>query len=239
MNIARRLVTGAAIAVLAGAGFPARAEVSAQTDATGTYLRTVVSSNASAKSFKIWSVNRLRFGNWPLNPYGDASGDLWPVIAESPVSQRWPWVVWSHFNGVDFDLVWSRWTGKGWMTITSVDAAPDSRDALDPRVSFDVTGRPHMAWVSSGTTGPDHVYLSVFLASRWMAPFLVSDPSEDALNPEIVVDPDGAIEVSYDTPAGHMTRTVRFVHPSTITDDITPFNTFTITKITMSPLLHR
>jgi len=235
MSIARRLLTGAGIVVLATAGQAARAEVSAQTDATGTYLRTVVFSNTSARNFRIWSVTRLRFGSWPLNPSGDASGDLWPVISESPVGQRWPWVVWSHFNGRDFDLVWSRWTGSGWMAISNVDSAPDGRDALDPKVNFDVSGRPHMAWVSSGVSGADHVYLSVFLASRWMTPFLVSDPTEDATNPEIGVETDGAITVSYDTPTGHVMRTVSFLHPATITDDITPFNACTITKITMVP----
>ena len=237
MNTARKLLIGAALATLAAA-LPARAEVSAQTDATGTYLRTVIYSNASAKNFRIWTVSRIRIGYWPLNPSGDLTGDLWPTIAESPDLLRWPWVVWSHFDGQQFDLVWSRWTGTGWMPTSNVVSTGSGRDDLNPRVSFDTSGRPHMTWVSSGDDGPDHVYLSVFLATRWMAPFLVSDPSEDAQNPDIVVQPDGTIVVSYDTPAGHVTRTVRFVHPSTITDDITPFSTVTVTSTSTTPSLH-
>jgi hypothetical protein len=237
MNTARKFLTGAALAALA-ACLPARAEVSAQTDTGGNYLRTVIYSNASAKNFRIWTVSRLRLGYWPLNPSGDLSGDLWPTIAEGPLNQRWPWVVWSHFDGQTFDLVFSRWTGTGWMVTSNVAASASGRDELDPRVSFDMTGRPHLVWVSSGVAGPDHVYLSVFLSTRWMAPFLVSNPLEDAQNPDIVVQPDGTIVVSYDTPAGHVTRTVRFLHPLTITDDITPFSTVSVTSTTTTPSLH-
>jgi hypothetical protein len=226
---------GAALAALA-ACLPARAEVSAQTDAVATYIRTVIFSNASAKNFRIWTVSRVRFGYFPLNPNGDLTGDLWPTIAENPGNQRWPWVFWSHFDGQTFDLVWSRWNGTGWMATSNVAAAA-GRDELDPRVSFDGHGRPHLAWVSSGVAGPDHVYLSVFLATRWMMPFQVSDPNEDAQNPDVVVQPDGTIVVTYDTPAGHVTRTVRFVHPLTITDDITPFSTVSVTSSTTIPAL--
>ena len=212
---------------------PVRAEVSAETDPTGVYLRTVVFANASVKNVKIWTVSRLKVGFTPLNPQGDATGDLWPFIAEDPFGDRLPWVVWSRFNGHDFDLVWSRWTGASWSGIASVETG-NSDDGLSPNVSFDVTGRPHLVWLSAGE-GPKAVYLSIFLTTRWMLPFRVSDPWEDATNPTVVVSADGTIRVSYTTASGEVDRWIRFFHPSTITDDITPFSSLAITDTSVSP----
>lgn len=228
-RIAAGLLAGSLLAAV-----PARAEVSAETDGAGSYMRMAVFINASVKNVRIWSAAHARTGYWPLNPAGDLSGDLFPYVAENPVNQRWPWVVWSHFNGADFDLAFSQWTGSGWSPIAPVELGVDTADALDPRVSFDVAGRPHLVWDAT-RGGPSQVYLSIFLSTRWMTPFLVSDPGEDASTPSVVVQTDGTIQVTYDTPGGTVTKTIRFLHPSTITDDITPFNSLTVTMSTSLP----
>ena len=228
-----RLTAALALTALA-ATLPVRAEVSAETDATGTYIRTVVFANASLKHSKIWSVNRLRTGFTPLNPSGDDTGDLWPFIAENPINGRLPWVVWSHFDGSDFELVWSRWTDAGWSAISPVASPGDPEDALAPMVSFDPTGRPHLVWLSAGD-GPKSVFLSIFLTTRWMIPFRVSDPGEDATDPVVAVLSDGTIEVGYATPIGEITKMIRFDHPRTITDDITPFSSLTVTSTSTAP----
>jgi len=234
MNSARKLAA-AAIGILVCA-LPARGEVSAETDLSGKYIRTMVSANASVKNLRIWTVGRTRPTYWPLNPAGDVTGDLWPYIAESPTQDRWPWVAWSRFNGRDYDLVWSRWTAQGWTPVADVEAASPSADALEASMAFDPEGRPLLVWLTRGDDGRGHVDLSLFLNSRWMSPFRVSDWNEDALNPSIVVRSDGTIEVSYDTPRGRVTRTIKFARPSTITDDITPFGTLTVSETKVGPL---
>jgi hypothetical protein len=233
MKTVRRFLSGV-VAGLLLAACPARAEVSSETDAAGTYLRTAVFTNASVRNLRIWAVTRAKTGFWPLNAAGDLTGDLLPYIAENPVNQRWPWVVWSHYNGADFDLVWSTWTGARWSAIAPVEYDGDTGDALDPRVAFDVTGRPHLVWDASNG-GPRRVYLSIYLATRWMAPFLVSDLGEDGSAPSVTVQQDGTIQVTYDTPRGAVTKTIRFLHPATITDDITPFNSLTVTMSSIFP----
>jgi|SoiMethySBSTD1v2_1073268.scaffolds.fasta_scaffold19309_2 hypothetical protein len=229
MSIARRLF---ALAIVAGcsAGI-LRAEVSAETDLFGNYIRTVVTSTSSVslnKSLRVWSVARIRPTYWPLNPNGDFIGDLWPNIAENPVQSRWPWVTWSRFNGSDYDLAWSRWTGRGWSPLATVEMAPGDDDALDSAIAFDQVGRPYLVWVSKPRTGAAQVNVSMFLSTRWMAPFRVSDTFENATDPTITILPDGNIVVMYETAVGQVTREIRVTRPWTITDDITPFGTLSI-----------
>lgn len=217
------------VAALVLTQMPARAEVAAETDIEGRYVRTVVFSNASVRNLKIWSVQREKIGYYPLNPSGDDNGDLWPLIADQPVGEFKPWVVWSRFNGADFDLAWSTFRKGSWRDVTWVEDAPSSLgDDLDPAIAFDGEGRPHLVWWrNEGGTG--RVYLSLFLVSRWMPAFLVSDQTVDSVQPDIEVRPDGTIEISYDTPAGRITRVVKFARPATITDDVTPFGRMTVT----------
>src|SRR5262245_42662406 len=105
MSTARKLI---ALAIVVGCTCAVKAEVSAETDVFGNYVRTVVSSTStlSKTTLRVWSVSRVRPTYWPLNPTGDFIGDLWPYIAENPVQARWPWVAWSRFNGTDYDLTY-------------------------------------------------------------------------------------------------------------------------------------
>ncbi|HJQ99313.1 MAG TPA: sialidase family protein, partial [Candidatus Polarisedimenticolaceae bacterium] len=162
------------------------------------------------------------------NPTGDFTGDLWPNIAESPLQAHWPWVTWSKFNGADYDLVWSRWTGRGWTPVVTVEGSPGTDDALDSSIAFDQVGRPYLVWVSKPRNGVSRVNVSMFLSTRWMGAFAVSDAFENATDPTISLTPDGNIVVTYETEAGPVTRQIRVTRPWTITDDITPFGTLSI-----------
>jgi len=227
----RRSAIAVGLLCLLGAGSSIRAEISAQLDGSGNYVRTVVFANASVHNLKIWTVTRTKIGFTPLNPQGDAAGDMWPFILETPTVQRWPWAVWSHFNGHDFDLVYSRWTGTGWQPTTSVETAPGAGDAITPRLAYDTTARPHLVWLQTTPDGNSTVMLSVFLATRWMVPFAVSSPDEAPTSPDLTVLPDGTIEITYDTALGKVTKEVRFLRPFTITDDITPFNAMWVSSM--------
>jgi len=232
MNTSRRLLVGA---VLLGTALvtPVRAEVSAVTDVFGQYVRTVIYANASIRTPRIWHVSRPRIGFIPLNPHGDAAGDLLPVIAENTAQHGWPWAVWSHFNGREYNLVWSRWLGGSWSPVAPIEAVPAVGDAVDPFLAFGGDGRAYAVWLSRGT-GPAEVKLSIFLATQWMAPYVVSDVGEDAADPSIALLPDGQMQVSYDTPTAHVTKIVAFARPMTITDDLTPFSNVTTSATSSS-----
>lgn len=221
MSASRRWFVSA-VAGLAVCVAPVRAEVSAVTDAAGSYVRTVIYASASPRNPRIWSASRPRAGFTPLNVRGDLFGDSFPVVGENPTGQRWPWIVWSHFDGTDSQLVWSRWTGGAWSPIAPVEPAPAPGDALDPAIAFSADGRPYLAWLSE-SGGRTSVEMSVYLATQWAPAFRVSEPGQDATNPKIAVLADGGIQVEYDTAEVHVTKIIRFARPLSITDDTTPF----------------
>ncbi len=222
MNKRPSIAAVASLAVGLAALGTVRAEVSAETDLFGNYLRTTVYSNASTKNVRVWTVLRFRRLVHPLNTQGDLLRDSWPTIAENPADHRWPWVIWSRFNGSDHDLVWSRWLGNGWSRIGWVESQPAPGDDLDPSLSFDVNGRPHMVWWRN-EGGIGRVYLSRFQGTEWMAALPVSDASVDSRYPTVTVLSDGTIQVDYETPQGHATALLVLEEsPWTITDDLDP-----------------
>jgi hypothetical protein len=185
---------------------------------------TRILSGASPE--RVWAPVGRVAGRNALNTEGDHLGDLWPVIGESSVAPHHSWVVWSRLRGGQYDLAWSRWTGARWQSVHWLDGKPHQRlrsDSLDPDLAFDVGGRPYAAWWrDDGVRG--RVYLSVFLETQWMPPFLVSDPAQDGRHPTIEILRKGEISVSYETPDGVETQIVLFDEPVTITDDINPLD---------------
>jgi hypothetical protein len=224
--VARTSALAAAVAlVVCIGGSPLQAEVAAEVDPMGSYLRTVVFTNASVNNPKIWSTHRNRPSFVALNPDGDSNGDLFPVIVEDAARFNSPWVAWSRFNGEDYDLAWSRWN-DGWSEIRPVVSAFGSAgDDLDPTLSLDASGRPFLAWWRN-EQGVGRVYVSVFLSSRWSDPRAVSDAGVDSRYPKLSVD-GSLIAVSYTTASGAEERfTVFAPGPDSINDDLNPFETF-------------
>ncbi len=216
-------VWGSCLLVLGLGLFPeAGAEVAVRTDRFGDYVATQVIAKVSRGELTIWGQNgRFSRRHYLLNPDGDRNGDLWPLVVESNHSPHYPWVVWSRLNGEDYDLAWSRWTGKGWSAIGWVEGDATSGDDLDPDVSFDATGRAYMVW-SREENGVTRIYLSVYLVNRWMTGFLVSDSAQDSRYPTIVNHEGETLEVEYRTNQGTVRQIVAFSRPVTITDDINP-----------------
>ena len=208
---------------------PARAEVSAEVDAFGNYVRTVVVTAGSARRTKIWSPFRSRSTRLMLNSSGDATGDGWPAIVESPLDRK-PWVVWSHNDGTDFDLAWSRFDGRAWQTIAPLLPLDSTDPDLEPVLAFDDAGRAYVTWWRN-RGGRGQVYVSLFLTTRWMIPLPVSDGGENARSPVLTVLPDRRIQVTYVTAAGTVTKLVTPNAGATITDDINPFGTFSVTTV--------
>lgn len=222
MSTRRSLVAAAGLALAMVLVPASRAEVAAETDAYGNYVRTTILTQSSVRQFRIWRVVRRHMGGvYALNPEGDRAGDQYPAIAESPTDRNHPWAVWSRFNGSDFDLAWSRWLPGGWAPIRRVDDSLVPGDDLGPRMVFDGGGRPYLTWWrEEGGTG--RVYLSCFLVTSWMPALLVSDPGVDSRNPRLGVQDDGSVLIEYDAPDGPEARVVTLVLPATITDDLNP-----------------
>jgi hypothetical protein len=202
----------AAVALVTVAWSPGpRAEVAAETDSVGNYIRTAVFASASVKKLKIWCVQRPRALYYPLNPEGDLNGDLWPSISENPFDSNHSWVTWSRYTGAGYDLAWSRWMPGGWAPTEWVeDPQPASAgDDLDPNATFNSQGRPYLVWWRN-EGGIGTVYLSLFLVTRWMPGFPVSDVGVDSRLPTVTMLDDSRARVEYDTPGGHVVRIVLF-----------------------------
>ena len=121
----RTFIIGLALIALS-VGLPSFGEVSARLDEDGNYVGMSFRFGTQAR---IWSSPAPTLTRRPLNANGDILGDLAPTIVESPLSGRWPVAVWAHPNGPDYDLVFSRWTGRSWtpMAFSSNGNASASR----------------------------------------------------------------------------------------------------------------
>lgn len=225
----RSIALAIASVVLLGPVTQAVAEVAAETDAFGNYLKMSLFATASMKKLRIWTVLHQKFPYFPLNPEGDLNGDQWPVIAENPRDRNRPWVIWSRFNGFEYDLAWARWQPGGWTPIAWLEQSPTPGDDLGPYLALDRDGRPHVTWWRN-EYGVGRVYLSIFLATQWMFPYPVSDEGVDSQDPTITVLDECRIQIDYDTPGGRVTRIVHFARPATITDDINPFNRLSVSE---------
>jgi hypothetical protein len=224
----RRVLTLAVFVVAFLATDPGiQAEVSAEVGDDGGYRRTILLANSSEKNLKIWAVTREKPRLEPLNPQGDDLGDLWPIIEEDPLNGNHPWVVWSRSAGDQYDLGWSRWTDAGWAAVQWVERYPSLENDLDPHLALDLNdgARPYVVWWREGADGGT-VYLSVFLSTRWMAPYRVSDGGVDSRYPTVSISEEGSIEVTFTTDEGEVTRHIVFHKPDTIHDDLDPIGSF-------------
>jgi hypothetical protein len=139
---------------------------------------------------------------------------------DSPEAPNHPWAAWSRFDGERYNLVWARWTERGWSDIHRVARAPG--DHLDPDLAFESTGRPYVVWWARDESGSGTVYISVFLINRWMEPFRISRDIVDARYPTLAIEEDGRVRVDYFTPQGRVSHFLSIAFPVTITDDINP-----------------
>lgn len=220
----RRVVITGVCLIASGAALDALAEVSVRNGRDGNYVGTRVIAPELQSTRSLWSVRGKAQPGLTLNPMGDRNGDLWPTIAESTLAPHYPWVVWSRFNGTDYDLAWSRWTGSAWSSIQTVEPQTENklpRHDLDPAVAFDAQGRPYLVWWRDDPQGGT-VLLSVFVGDTWRHAFAVSAAGVDGRYPTISVVAPGLLDVHYQTPAGTVRQFVAFQDPVTITDDINP-----------------
>ncbi len=171
----------------------------------------------------IWSgPGQVSENDRVLNPRGDANGDLWPTVVESPIAPNYPWVVWSRFNGTGYDLAWSRFQNDNWRPITWLQAETSAGDDLDPDMAFDHKGVPYLAWWRDNN-GTGEVYISVYLNNNWLRAVRITPIHLDSRNPTVRVNVGGKLMIEYQTPLGLMMQAAFLHQPNTITDDINPY----------------
>jgi hypothetical protein len=204
-----------------------RAEVSAEVDPHGNVIRMLVLTRVAVGHTLIWTVGPVQDGHEPLNPLGDFNHDLWPVYVQDPQNGNKPWVVWSRFNGVGYDLAWSTWDQSGWKDIQWLQELPTTGNDVDPDLALNDSGRPYVAWWSD-EGGFGKVYFSLFLETRWMTQFQISADGVDSRYPEMTINEDGSVTIGFETPNGQEFRTILFNDGVGIVDDAEPTNTFTV-----------
>lgn len=203
------------------------AEVAVRLSRHGEYVTTLIVPMGDEENPQVWTPRsqRLIRRGQALNPYGDDFGDGWPVVAEEPTAERFPWVVWSRLDGGELDLAYSRWDERGWSPVNWVSIHAPGGDDVDPQIGFDGEARPYLTWWTF-ENGKGKVYVSVFLENDWMAPFLVSDTQVDSRYPMIEITRSSSgvntARIAYNTPDGSVRQDVVFSLPVTITDDINP-----------------
>ncbi len=214
------------------------AEVRVRTGLDGEYLTTMVVPGGPPWRQGVWggrSRMGLRHGSTVLNPAGDRLGDLIPTVGEGSQAPHHPWVVWSRFNGSDYDLVYSSWT-YAWSRILRVTPESLRGDDLDPSLAFSSAGQPLIAWWNRDVEdGHGTVYFSMFVETGWLEPLQISDDSIGGQHPSIGIE-DGTIVIRYDSDDGSLRISYQFLllDPTTITDDIDPQGSLTQTALDAS-----
>jgi hypothetical protein len=216
---ARTFTWCAALLGLGLAAIPdARGEVSAKLDANGQYAGMVIRYSLASKP-RIWAgINTA--SRRPVNPTGDSLGDLAPTVVENPANHNWPMVVWSHPNGPDYDLIFSKWTNGGWSPAMFVQA-DNSTNEIEPRLEFSPTGRAFMIWRSNNGS-ESSIFFSMFLETHWLVPIRASNIEEIATNGNLWVESDLLVHITYETSSGPQTHVISIPQGDTITDDIDP-----------------
>ncbi len=175
----------------------ALAEVSVVNDGKGNYIKTLLLFKDSNGYKHFWEPVRNGIASYlMLNREGDLIGDGKPFIAEHPFDKL-PWVVWSHFNGQDHDIVWSRWDGEKWTMIAPVIQSEE--DDGEPTLAFEPSGIPFVAFTRKSERS--QIFLTAFLNGKWTNPLLVSDPTVDCTNPVLIFGPD-VVAMAFLTPEG-------------------------------------
>jgi hypothetical protein len=132
-----------------------------------------------------------------VNADGDARGDKYPdfVLRQGFT----PAVVWSYWDGQDFEVAYSEWTGAAWSATLLL--TNNSTDDLEPKIEMDAAGRPILTWWRAGA--PSAVYAMRRTSSAsWESESPVSQAAEPARAPTLALPLDGYVRVAYEVREG-------------------------------------
>ena len=182
----------------------ARSEISTQSSAAGTTLLYIFGKTSDPDPWP--SFGRVRPGapaSSLLNENGDLHGDKRPDLAFHQGSA--PAVVWSYWDGSDFEIAYSEWTGAAWtQTLLLTDNVVDD---LDPKIAIDASGQPVLAWWRSGQV-PAVFSRRRSVAAIWEPESQVSPADQHARIPSVAVPSDGQVRISYEVNLGSTRQVV-------------------------------
>ena len=128
-----------------------------------------------------------------LNPMGDVNGDRYADIIYR--YGRPPAVVWSAWDGADFEIAYSEWSGTAWSA--AVLLTSNSVNDTFPRIALDGVGQPMIVWQRSGA--PDGVFsIRRGVTGAWEAEARVSEAGQVALSPALAIPANGTPRCSYE-----------------------------------------
>jgi hypothetical protein len=175
------------------------AEVSVILDGQGRYVKTLTLFKTKHHQTFYWEPVRKGIPGYQiLNMAGDFNGDGRPRLAEHPF-EKTPWVVWPYFDGNDFEIACSYWTGTGWSAPMIIGNLENEIDDVEPSISFEGSGIPFITFTRKAETS--QIYVTAFLNGKWLKPILVSDPSIDCSKPTLIFQRD-IVLVVFLTPNG-------------------------------------
>jgi hypothetical protein len=183
------------------------AEVSVQVErSTGAVKRVFYLVRSTGARQIVWA--QVRPGvpqSHLLNPLGDTTGDLAPVIRTHPQTGN-PWVIWSMRVANQYQVGFSFWQGGAWLPPQRIVTSPDPYyyDEVQPSFAFDFAGNPYLVWERAEPT--HKIYFSTMIGGLWTPPLLLSDPNLDSRQPSIEMQGTQA-RVSYVTSTGAVTLT--------------------------------
>jgi len=132
------------------------------------------------------------------NPQGDVFGDRTPDMTVHLGFGVAPAVVYSAWDGLDFEIAYTEWNGSAWTS--PVLLTSNTVNDRDPKIELDAAGRPVLTWWRDGS--PATVWSARRLPSgAWETESRVSSPVENAHTPSIALLPDGRMRFAYETSA--------------------------------------
>lgn len=160
--------------------FPLFAELSATKDSEGNYSNTIfIYSNFP--DYQVWEKLSYNQNRRTLNENGDANGDQKPEFGLNPIT-GFPEVVWSKFDGSDYEISYSYFNGSEWANheiITNNDL-----NDFDPCIEFSDDGTVKVAWWSDEEI--QQVYYKIRkINGEWSSNLRVSNPLERSIFPSI------------------------------------------------------
>lgn len=150
MNLSPKITFFLAVALLLFVG-PARSEVAVEISGGAYRGFVMIAPWPEPDPWPLFTVIRQDIAsNLPLNPYGNPSTDGRPESAVNPAT-GYPDVVWSWYDGHDWEIVLSRWNGAAWtdrQLLTDNDV-----DDIDPMIVCRTDGSCGVVYWRSGQPG--------------------------------------------------------------------------------------
>ncbi|MDQ7005991.1 MAG: hypothetical protein Q9Q40_02040 [Acidobacteriota bacterium] len=170
------------------------AEISVGKGATGRGFLMAGGGGSGADPFPVFDIIRIDIDPaLILNATGAGNGDYGPSFAIDPVTGD-PEVAWAWWDGNDYEIALSRWTGGSWSPWEIL--TDNAVDDLEPALTIDAAGTRRVSWWRSGSE-PQVWLLERFVGDEvWTPEERVTRVVEGGSRPGVVA-LSGVVRVAY------------------------------------------